>query len=91
MGFTFLLDDDEAAQAQLVDVIGILTERPQIEQALIAATANALESDAAYAEQQRLRVCLRDVEKRELDLKARLGHMALAQSRADDASGSLNS
>jgi DNA primase len=91
MGFTFLHGDDEAARAQLVDVIGILTERPQIERALAAASAQADRSEAAFAEQQRLRVCLQDVQKRELDLKARLGQMALARSGADDASGGMNS
>ncbi len=91
MGFTFLQDDDEAARAQLVDVIGILTERPQIERALSAASAQADRSEAAFAEQQRLRRCLQDVQKRELDLKARLGQMALAQSVTDDASGGMNS
>jgi DNA primase len=91
MGFTFLQGDDEAARAQLVDVIGILTERPQIEQALAAASVQADQNDAAWAEQQRLRVCLQDVQKRELDLKARLGQMALAQSVTDDASGGMNS
>jgi DNA primase len=91
MGFTFLQDDDEAARAQLVDVIGVLTERPQVERALAAASAQADRSEAAFAEQQRLRICLHDVQKRELDLKARLGQMALAQSVADDASGGMNS
>lgn len=91
MGFTFLQGDDDAARAQLVDVIAILTERPQVERALAAASAQAFENEAAFAEQQRLRLCLHDVQKRELDLKARLGQMALAQSVADDASGGMNS
>lgn len=91
MGFSFLHGDDEAARAQLVDVIGVLTERPQVERALAAASALAFESEAAFAEQQRLRRCLHDVQKRELDLKARLGQMAVAQSVADDASGGMNS
>jgi DNA primase len=63
MGFSFLHGDDEAARAQLVDVIGVLTERPQVERALAAASALAFESEAAFAEQQRLRRCLHDVQK----------------------------
>lgn len=96
MGFIFLQDDAAvheggSAMAQLVDVIAVLTERPQVERALAEASAQPLDTDAAWAEQQRLRMRLNDVQKRELDLKARLGQMALAQSAADDVSGGLNS
>jgi DNA primase len=96
MGFIFLQDDAAvqeggSAMAQLVDVIAVLTERPQVERALAEASAQAAFSEAAFAEQQRLRMRLNDVQKRELDLKARLGQMALAQSAADDVSGGLNS
>ncbi|MDE1915971.1 MAG: DNA primase [Sphingomonadales bacterium] len=91
MGFTFLHGDDEAAHAQLVDVIGILTERPLVEAALALASVGAELSDAAWQEQQRLLQQLNDVQKRELDLKARLGQMLSRGSGADDASGGMKS
>jgi DNA primase len=68
MGFIFLQDDAAvqeggSAMAQLVDVIAVLTERPQVERALAEASAQAAFSEAAFAEQQRLRMRLNDVQK----------------------------
>jgi DNA primase len=54
----------EGARAQLVDVIGVLTERPQVERAHWPIPRKWPLKARRLAEQQRLRRCLHDVQKR---------------------------
>ena len=84
MQFAFLCDTDAAARRELGDVIAVLAEKPQVEAALAAMRNLADLTEASWAEQQRLVKRLRDLEKRELDLKARLGQMAGANGQADE-------
>jgi DNA primase len=76
MAFRFLHADDAEARAELADAIAILVERPAIAAALARATELGAQSDEDWAEQQRLRQQLQALEKRELDLRTRLGQMA---------------
>ena len=76
MAFRFLHEDDAEARAELVEVIGILVERPALASALARATESGLATDEDWHEQQRLREQMRALEKRELDLQGRLGQMA---------------
>ena len=76
MAFRFLAHDDAEARAELADVIAVLAERPAVTAALARITANGVQTDEDWAEQQRLRRQLQALEKRELDLRTRLGQMA---------------
>jgi DNA primase len=60
----------------------VLAEKPLVAKALEETRHAGEITEASWAEQQRLLTRLRDLEKRELDLKARLGQMAAA---LDDA------
>ena len=86
MGFSFLCESGEGARAQLADVLCVLAEKPMVEAALAQTRENGEVTEESWAEQQRLLARLRDLEKRELDLKARLGQMAVAQDHAAAAS-----
>jgi len=87
MHFGFLTSQGEAAAAELDDVIAVLAEKPQVEQALEETRHSGDLTEASWAEQQRLLSRLRDLEKRELDLKARLGQMAVALDAAGKPNG----
>jgi DNA primase len=69
------------ASAELSQAVGILVERPALEQALAEATARFEQdlSEEAYAEQQRLL-------KRKLEFDARLRQMASARAGAAQSS-----
>jgi len=82
MNFAFLTDSGDSALAELADVIAVLAEKPLVAKALEETRHAGEITEASWAEQQRLLTRLRDLEKRELDLKARLGQMAAA---LDDA------
>lgn len=86
MGFAFLQDSGPQAEAELADVLALLVEKPVVEQALAQSHLSGELTEASWAEQQRLLQRLRDLEKRELDLKARLGQMAVAK----DATAALD-
>ncbi len=70
--FSFLMEgsDPDDAREDLAEALALLVERPELEAAIVAATAR-FDSDpeAAFAEQQRLR-------KRKLEIESRLGQMA---------------
>ncbi len=88
MHFAFLSGSGEAASAELADVIAVLAEKPEVERALEEWKYRDISTDAEWLEQQRLLTRLRDLEKRELDLKARLGQMAAADGIiAQEAAG----
>ncbi|WDF71651.1 DNA primase [Novosphingobium sp. KACC 22771] len=86
MGFSFLCESGDGARGQLADVLSLLVELPEIEAELAKTAQSGEVTDESWAEQQRLLVRLRDLKKRELDLKARLGQMAVAQDNAAAAS-----
>ena len=86
MGFSFLCESGEGAKNQLADVLCVLAEKPMVEAALAQTRESGEVTEESWAEQQRLLARLRDLEKRELDLKARLGQMAVAQDNAAAAS-----
>lgn len=86
MGFAFLCESGEGAKTQLSDVLCVLAEKPMVEAALAQTRESGEVTEESWAEQQRLLARLRDLEKRELDLKARLGQMAVAQDNAAAAS-----
>lgn len=76
MTFRFLQADDTEARAELADTIAVLVERPAVAAALAIATEQGVRSDEDWQEQQRLRRQLQALDKRELDLRARLSQMA---------------
>lgn len=86
MDFAFLGESGEAARGQLADVLCLLAEKPMVEAALAQTRESGDVTEESWAEQQRLLARLRDLEKRELDLKARLGQMAVAQGNNAAAS-----
>lgn len=86
MEFAFLCESGEGAKGQLSDVLCVLAEKPMVEAALAQTRESGEVTEESWAEQQRLLARLRDLEKRELDLKARLGQMAVAQDNAAAAS-----
>ncbi len=85
--FSFLMEGSDPGDARedLSEAIALLVERPELEAAILAATAR-FDSDpeGAFAEQQRLR-------KRKLEIESRLGQMArkrAAQSAPKDSDSS---
>ena len=94
MAFSFLQEHDDDARQELVEVLSVLVEIPATEQAKAEAMAlyeRELTEDA-QAEHDRLRVRLDNLRKRELDLRTRLGQMAVAlDSAASEKSDAAHS
>jgi hypothetical protein len=94
MAFSFLQEHGEDAKQELVEVLSVLVEIPATEQAKAEAMAlyeRELTEDA-QAEHDRLRVRLDNLRKRELDLRTRLGQMAVAlDSAASEKSDAAHS
>ena len=86
MAFSFLQHSDEAAAAELGDVLCVLVDIPETEAAKAQAMARYAQelTQEAEAEHKRLQERLQDLRKRELDLRARLGQMAAAQEAVGD-------
>ncbi|MEO5706144.1 MAG: DNA primase, partial [Alteraurantiacibacter sp.] len=84
--FTFLDEgsDPDDAQQDLAEAVALLVERPELDAAIVAATAR-FESDpeGAFAEQQRLR-------KRKLEIESRLGQMARKRDAALEKDGAAS-
>ena len=79
--FSFLLEgsDPDDAREDLAEAVALLVERPELEAAIVAATARFdIDPEGAFAEQQRLR-------KRKLEIEVRLGHMARKRAAATEA------
>lgn len=81
--FSFLdegaIPDD--ARQDLAEAVALLVERPELEDAIAAATARfATDPEGAFAEQQRLR-------KRKLEIESRLGLMARNRAAALEGDG----
>ena len=71
---------DDARQ-DLAEAVALLVERPELEEAIAAATARfATDPEGAFAEQQRLR-------KRKLEIESRLGQMARNRADGPDRDG----
>jgi DNA primase len=79
--------DPALAAHELAEAVSVLVERPAIEAAIAAATERLDRewSDEAWAEQQRLLGRESGLEKRELELKARLGQTASARGSYGEA------
>jgi DNA primase len=81
--FSFLdegANPDDARQ-DLAEAVALLVERPELEDAIAAATARfATDPEGAFAEQQRLR-------KRKLEIESRLGQMARNRAAALEKDG----
>ncbi|MFC3099381.1 DNA primase [Altererythrobacter lauratis] len=76
--FTFLGEgsDPDVAREDLAEAIALLVEKPELEDAIAAATARFdTDPEGAFAEQQRLR-------KRKLEIEERIGQMARKRASA---------
>lgn len=76
--FSFLLEGSDPGDARedLSEAVALLVERPDLEAAIVAATARFdFDPEGAFAEQQRLR-------KRKLEIESRLGQMARKRAAA---------
>ena len=81
MCFSFLAEEHEPSEAHedLAEAVTLLVEQPALDAAIDEATARfALNPEAAFAEQQRLR-------ERKLEIAARLGQLARARAARDAA------
>lgn len=94
MAFSFLQEHGEIARQELVEVLSVLVEIPATEHAKAEAMAlyERELTEEAQAEHDRLRLRLDSLRKRELDLRTRLGQMALAlDSAASETSDAAHS
>lgn len=94
MAFAFLHEHGDTARQELVEVLSVLVEIPATEQAKAEAMARYERelTEEAQAEHDRLRQRLESLRKRELDLRTRLGQMAVAlDSAASDDTDAAHS